>query len=180
VFLERDGTLIEDVGYLNDPDKIRLEEGVVEGLAVLSARGHPLVILSNQSGIGRGMYTEGDARRVNERLAAMLREHGVEILAWYLCPHAPNDSCACRKPMPGMALAAARDCHLTLPGSYVIGDKRADVELADGIGGTGILLTTGRGSEFIEWAAALGRPVFGDMRLASEYIVNSRVDSVPA
>ena len=110
------------------------------------------------------MFTEGDAHRVNERLAAMLREREVEILAWYLCPHVPNDSCACRKPMPGMALAAARDCHLELPGSYVIGDTRADIELADAIGGTGILLTTGHGAEFAEWARVQARPVFGDMR----------------
>jgi D-glycero-D-manno-heptose 1,7-bisphosphate phosphatase len=171
VFLDRDGTLIEDMVYLNDPGKIRLEEGVVEGLTALAARGHPLVVLSNQSGIGRGMFSEGDAHRINDRLAAMLREQGVEILAWYLCPHAPDEACACRKPMPGMALAAARDCHLTLPGSYVIGDKRADVELADAIGGTGILLTTGHGAQCTEWARAEGRPVFGDMRRAAHYIV---------
>ena len=179
VFLDRDGTLIEEMGYLSDPNKVRLEEGVVEGLAALAARGHPLVVLSNQSGIGRGMFTEGDAHRVNERLAAMLREREVEILAWYLCPHVPNDSCACRKPMPGMALAAARDCHLELPGSYVIGDTRADVELADAIGGTGILLTTGHGAEFTEWARVQARPVFGDMRRVAEYIVDCDIDAAP-
>src|SRR5271165_6920637 len=88
VFLDRDGTLVEEIHYLGDPDQVRLEEGVVEGLALLAARRHPLVVLSNQSGIGRGMFTADDAERVNARLAAMLRGRGIEMTAWYLCPHA--------------------------------------------------------------------------------------------
>jgi D-glycero-D-manno-heptose 1,7-bisphosphate phosphatase len=173
VFLDRDGTLIVEMGYLSDPNKVRIEEGVIEGLMVLAARAHPLVVLSNQSGIGRGMFTGNDAQSVNARLDAMLRDRGIEIKAWYLCPHAPETSCACRKPLPGMALAAARDCYLELSGSFVIGDKRADLELADAIGGTGILLTTGHGREFAEWARKHGRPIFDNMRGAAEYIVSN-------
>src|SRR5882672_393306 len=98
VFLDRDGTLIVEKGYLSDPADVRIEEGVIEGLTMLMGRGHPLIVLSNQSGIGRGMFKERDAQRVNARVADMLRRDGIEITAWYLCPHAPGDPCSCRKP----------------------------------------------------------------------------------
>jgi D-glycero-D-manno-heptose 1,7-bisphosphate phosphatase len=176
VFLDRDGTLIVEKEYLSDPDEVCIEQGVVEGLALLQRHGHTLIVLSNQSGIGRGMFVEDDARRVNARVADLLRERGVEILAWYLCPHAPESRCACRKPLPGMALAAASDWDLTLPGSYVIGDKRADLELADAIGAIGILLTTGHGRDAVEFARTGARPVFGGLDQAAQFIVGRKME----
>lgn len=177
VFLDRDGTLIVERGYLSDPDEVRLEEGVVEGLAALMGHGHPLIVLSNQSGIGRGMFKESDAQRVNSRVADMLRARGIEIMAWYFCPHAPENACSCRKPLPGMAVAASLDWNLELPGSYVIGDKRADLELADAIGATGILVTTGHGREFADWARDRARPVFADLRGAAGYIADVHAEA---
>jgi D-glycero-D-manno-heptose 1,7-bisphosphate phosphatase len=171
VFLDRDGTLIVERGYLSDPDQVHIEEGVVEGLATLMGCGHPLIVLSNQSGIGRGMFKESDAQRVNSRVADILRARGIEITAWYFCPHAPESACSCRKPLPGMAVAASRDWNLDLPGSYVIGDTRADLELADGIGATGILVTTGHGRKFADWARDHARPVFDDLRGAAGFIL---------
>jgi D-glycero-D-manno-heptose 1,7-bisphosphate phosphatase len=170
VFLDRDGTLIEEKHYLSDPKLVRLEAGVVDGLALLMERRHPLIVLSNQSGIGRGMFLESDAQRVNARLSDMLQVYGIAIMGWYLCPHTPEAQCECRKPLPGMAIAAARDWHLTLPGSYVIGDNQTDLELADAIGATGILVTTGHGREFADRARRETRPVFDDLRGAAEYI----------
>jgi len=170
VFLDRDGTLIVEKHYLRDPQGVCLERGVVAGLNLLAGRGHPLVVLTNQSGIGRGLLTEEDARRVNARVAELLDEQGVHISGWYLCPHAPESACGCRKPAPGMAIAAARDLALVLEGSYVIGDKRADVELADAIGGSGILVTTGHGRDSIDWACAEARPVFADLHGAARFI----------
>jgi D-glycero-D-manno-heptose 1,7-bisphosphate phosphatase len=175
VFLDRDGTLIEEMDYLSDPELVCLEEGVVDGLALLMAHRHPLIVLSNQSGIGRGMFLESDAQRVNARLSDMLQVYGISIMGWYLCPHAPEAQCECRKPLPGMAIAASRDWHLTLPGSYVIGDKQTDLELADAIGATGILMTTGHGREFADRARRETRPVFDDLRSAAEYIVKRDV-----
>ena len=170
VFLDRDGTLIVEKEYLRDPDQVLIEDGVVEGLAILQDRGHPLVVLSNQSGIGRGMFDANDAQRVNDRVAELLRGQGIEILAWYVCPHAPEALCACRKPSSGMALAASRHWDLELVGSYVIGDKRSDLELADAIGATGILVTTGHGRDAVVWARDHVRPVFDDLRGAAAYI----------
>jgi len=171
VFLDRDGTLIVEKHYLSDPREVDLEEGVVDGLARLREHGHPLIVLSNQSGIGRGMFTEQDAQRVNERVAELLSRFGIEILAWYMCPHAPDSACDCRKPLPGMPLAAARDLGVGLPGSYVVGDKQCDVELADAIGGTGILVTTGHGRDSVAWATREARPVASGLPGAAEFII---------
>ncbi len=170
VFLDRDGTLIVERDYLSDPEGVRLEDGVADGLALLRRHGHALIVLSNQSGIGRGLFSEEAARRVNARTADLLRGYGIDILAWYICPHAPELQCACRKPAPGMALAASRDWNLQLTGSYVIGDKRADLELADGIGATGILVTTGHGADARAWAEHEARPVFESFRAAADFI----------
>jgi D-glycero-D-manno-heptose 1,7-bisphosphate phosphatase len=170
VFLDRDGTLIEEKQYLSDPELVCLEEGVVDGLALLMEHRHPLIVVSNQSGIGRGMFLESDAQRVNARLSDMLQVYGISIMGWYLCPHTLEAHCECRKPLPGMAVAASRDWHLTLPGSYVIGDKQTDLELADAIGATGILVTTGHGREFADRARHETRLVFDDLRGAAEYI----------
>jgi histidinol-phosphate phosphatase family protein len=170
VFLDRDGTLIVEKHYLSDPDGVALEAGVVEGLTLLQARGHPLIVLSNQSGIGRGFFEERDALRVNARVAELLKSYGIDILGWYMCPHAPEAECDCRKPLPGMALTAARDLKLELAGSYMVGDKRADLELADAIGATGILIASGHGLSDVAWARSHARPVFDDFKSAAEYI----------
>jgi histidinol-phosphate phosphatase family protein len=170
VFLDRDGTLIVEMGYLKDPERVSLEEGAVDALSMLQARGHPLIVVSNQSGIGRGLLTEGDAHRVNQRVADLLADAGIKILAWYMCPHSPETACHCRKPLPGMAVTAARDWSIDLSGCYVVGDKRSDVELADAIGGTGILVTTGHGMDAVEWARVSERPIFGGLRAAAAYI----------
>jgi histidinol-phosphate phosphatase family protein len=172
VFLDRDGTLIVEKNYLSDPEHVSLEDTVVEGLSMLGGQGYPLVVVTNQSGIGRGKFSEEDARRVNARVDALLRARGIGILAWYLCPHAPEVQCDCRKPLPGMALAAARDWSLQLQGCHVVGDKRADVELADAIGGTGILVTTGHGRDHRQWAIGTARPVFDQFLDAASFIVS--------
>ncbi len=174
VFLDRDGTLIVEKEYLSDPAQVSLEETAVEGLSMLGRHGYPLVVVSNQSGIGRGLLSGDDARRVNARVDSLLRGQGISILGWYVCPHAPGEDCACRKPLPGMALAAARDLAFELRGCFVVGDKRADVELADAIGGTGILLTTGHGREYLQWATDNARPVFPQFRDAALFIINQR------
>jgi len=175
VFLDRDGTLIVEKHYLSDPEAVSLEGAVIEGLSQLQEDGHPLIVVSNQSGVGRGLFSEADAHAVNGRVDALLRQQGIVILAWYLCPHAPESPCTCRKPLPGLPIAAAREWGLRLPGSYVIGDRRTDVEMADAIGGTGILVMTGYGAQSAAWASAESRPVVDDLRGAAEYIATHGV-----
>jgi D-glycero-D-manno-heptose 1,7-bisphosphate phosphatase len=173
VFLDRDGTLIVEKEYLRDPDQVAIEKTVIEGLSMLQQLQYPLIVVSNQSGVSRGLMTEAEAHQVNARVDALLREQGVRILAWYICPHGPDSDCACRKPLPGMALEAAREWQLKLAGCFVVGDKRADVEMADAIGGAGILLTTGHGQKSLSWALAEGRPVFNEFRAAAQFIIAS-------
>jgi D-glycero-D-manno-heptose 1,7-bisphosphate phosphatase len=128
VFLDRDGTLIEDVGYPRDPEAVRLLEGAPEALAALRRAGFALVVVSNQSGIGRGLVSREEADAVHARFVRELRAHGVELDDVRYCPHAPEDACACRKPAAGLLLDSARELGLDLDRSFMVGDKPADVE----------------------------------------------------
>lgn len=134
VFFDRDGTLIREKNYLKDPAGVELLEGAAECLRALKERGFLIVIVSNQSGVARGMMTEEDVRRVNARMLALLRAAGAEADGVYYCPHHPAGSdpayakaCDCRKPNTGMALRAAEELGICLSDSYMVGDKEADV-----------------------------------------------------
>jgi D-glycero-D-manno-heptose 1,7-bisphosphate phosphatase len=152
IFLDRDGTIIVEKHYLSDPALVELEQGAAAGLKLLCDLGLKLVVVSNQSGIGRGKFGIEAAHAVNARVAELLAEHGVSIAGWYMCPHAPGTDCSCRKPLPGMAQQAHEELGVPLAGCYVIGDKRIDVELGQALGGTGLLVTTGHGQEDAPWA----------------------------
>ncbi|HOW65839.1 MAG TPA: HAD family hydrolase [Candidatus Paceibacterota bacterium] len=144
VFLDRDGTLIEDRGSLRSPAQVVFYEETVPSLRRLQ-KGFRLFIVTNQSGVGKGELTLEEARWVNAHVVERLREHGVDILAVYCCPHQRSDHCACIKPLPHFLLQAARDYRLDLGRSFVIGDHPHDVELARNAGATGIYLLTGHG-----------------------------------
>lgn len=170
LFFDRDGTLIVEKDYLSDPDQVDLEAGAVEALHRLSRLGMPIVGVTNQSGIGRGYFSEAAAHAVNRRVSDLLAQGGVRIAAWYLCPHAPDQTCTCRKPLPGMALSAARDLDLDLTRSFVVGDKRSDVEMAVNFGGTGVLVTTGHGRGDTDWAIGAGHIVVDGLPAAADAI----------
>ncbi|HEU4611138.1 MAG TPA: HAD family hydrolase [Kofleriaceae bacterium] len=127
LFLDRDGTLIVDVGYPRDPERVELVAGAADALRELQ-RGHALVIVSNQSGIGRGLIREHEAVAVHERVIALFRAAGVTFAGAYYCPHAPDDRCRCRKPAPGLIEDAARELDLDVSRSFMIGDKPSDLE----------------------------------------------------
>jgi len=170
ILLDRDGTIIVERDYLSDPAKVELEAGAIEGLQLLSQAGWPLVVLTNQSGIARGYFDRDAADAVNARVAALLAERGVAIEGWYLCPHGPGEGCDCRKPMPGMALQAAAELDLNLGRSWMIGDKKSDVLLADAVSATGLLVLTGHAEADAIWARSSGRIVAMDLREAAERI----------
>jgi D-glycero-D-manno-heptose 1,7-bisphosphate phosphatase len=126
-FLDRDKTIIDDPGYLSDPDLVAALPGALDGLALLRERGWMLVLISNQAGVGRGLISPEAAARVHDRFVELLAERGIALDGAYYCPHAPWDGCDCRKPQPGMLLRAARELRIDLARSVMIGDKLADV-----------------------------------------------------
>ncbi|MDD4951547.1 MAG: HAD-IIIA family hydrolase [Desulfovibrionaceae bacterium] len=146
VFLDRDGTVIQERHYLRDPDQVELIPGAARALERLKALGLKLVLVSNQSGVGRGYFSTRDVDAVHERLRAILAREGVELDGIFFCPHAPDEGCGCRKPAPGMALRAAESLGLDLGQSFVVGDKACDVDLGRAVGATAILVRTGYGA----------------------------------
>jgi D-glycero-D-manno-heptose 1,7-bisphosphate phosphatase len=126
LLLDRDGTLIGDVGYPRDPARVEPLPGALEALRALQAD-FALVIVSNQSGIGRGLISEAEALAVHDRMIELFGRGGVRFTGAYYCPHAPDAGCACRKPAPGLLLDAARELGLDLAGSIMIGDKPSDI-----------------------------------------------------
>lgn len=146
-FVDRDGTLIVERGYLSDPGQVELLPGVAAALRDVRAAGHPVVVVSNQSGIGRGYFGADRAHLVNARLRQLLRRAGVELDAIHFCPHAPGEGCACRKPGTLLLERAADDLRLSLPRSVMVGDKRLDAETGRAAGMTGILVRTGYGGD---------------------------------
>jgi D-glycero-D-manno-heptose 1,7-bisphosphate phosphatase len=142
VFLDRDGTIIYDVGYPRNPQQVRLLPGVGKVLADLRKRGFLLVLVSNQSGIGRGLVTLEEAKQVHRQVVSSLADYDVQLDAAYYCPHAPQDECHCRKPSPAMILQAAEELDVDLTRSFIVGDKPGDIEAGKRAGCRTILLTT--------------------------------------
>jgi D-glycero-D-manno-heptose 1,7-bisphosphate phosphatase len=145
VFFDRDGTLMEDAHYCADPALVKVFAGVPEVLHRLKEAGFGVFVVTNQSGIGRGLITEAQYRTVQEEF---LRQAGRDwIDASYYCPDAPGVPSKCRKPEPGMVLAAAAEHHIDLAASYFVGDKCADIECGRRAGTRTVLVLTGYGSE---------------------------------
>jgi D-glycero-D-manno-heptose 1,7-bisphosphate phosphatase len=145
VFLDRDGTLMEEVNYCGDPAQVRVFPGVPEALASLKAAGFLAIIVSNQSGMGRGYFTEADYRAVQNEL---MRQLGGDLVdASYFCADVPGTPSRRRKPETGMVLEAAADFDIDLSRSYFIGDKIADIECGSRAGARTILVLTGYGKE---------------------------------
>jgi len=139
VFLDRDGTLIEDKGFLGVPDGVALLPTVVDALRLLHGNGYALVVVSNQSGVARGYFGEDAVRAVNGEIARRLGADGVAVDGWYWCAHY-DDGCACRKPAPGLVRRAVVELDLALDGGAVVGDRGSDVALGHAVGIPGILV----------------------------------------
>lgn len=172
VFLDRDGTLVRDPGYLHDPKQVELLPGVGEGLASLARAGWPLVVISNQSGIARGFYGPEAFAAVMDRLGALLAPRGVRFAGTYFCPHHPDVTgpCACRKPGVELFERAARDLGLDLARSWYVGDRLKDVEPATRLGGRAILIETPESAYDARQARAMGTPVVGNLQAAASLI----------
>ena len=144
IFLDRDGVINVDHGYVGKVEEFHFIEGIFEALRKLQQKGYKLFIVTNQSGIGRGYYSEADFLKLTEWMLKELQKEGVEIEEVAYCPHHPDDGCGCRKPEPGMIDYLAKKYGIDLKSSWMIGDKPSDLEAGRraGVGGT-ILLDEG-------------------------------------
>jgi D-glycero-D-manno-heptose 1,7-bisphosphate phosphatase len=151
VFLDRDDTIIRDKNYLDDPDEIEILPGTVEALRTLNRTGIPVIVITNQSGIARGLLDLNTLDVIHKRLTGLIMQEGARIDAIYFCPHHPEAlleeyrvSCSCRKPEPGLLMEAARSFDLDLSLCYMVGDKPDDIEAIHRVGGKGILIRTNK------------------------------------
>jgi len=151
IFLDRDGTLNEDPGYISDPEKLALFPEAGNALALLKKYGFLLIVISNQSGIARGIMTSKDVDAVNEKINTLLSECKVKIDAFYYCPAHPDysteEECECRKPSTKLLLEAAKEFNVDLAKSYFIGDSVSDIHCGKNAGVKTILVRTGKGEE---------------------------------
>jgi len=156
-FLDRDGTIIVEREFLADPAGVELIPGAADGMRALRRAGFALVVVTNQSGIGRGLFDLPQFRAVQARLDEILAAEEIHLDGVYLCPHRPDDGCDCRKPAPALYCQAAHELGLDLRASLYIGDRLSDVDAALTLGGTGILVRTGYGAAVEAALARSGR-----------------------
>jgi D-glycero-D-manno-heptose 1,7-bisphosphate phosphatase len=151
VFLDRDGTLCEEMGYLNHITRLRIFPFAAAAVRRLNDAGFPVIVVTNQSGAARGMFPESLIAEVHDRIRHDLAVSGARIDAFYACTHRSEDGCDCRKPRTGLLERAAREHALALHGSWVVGDRRADVDLARNAAARSVLVLTGFGRGEFEW-----------------------------
>jgi D,D-heptose 1,7-bisphosphate phosphatase len=178
VFIDKDGTLIPDIPYNVNPDLITLSERAITGISLLRKQGFLLVVVSNQSGIAKGYFSEKELKQVWNKISSLLAEHQLSIDAYYYCPHAPDAAieqyavaCDCRKPMPGMILKAANDLDIDTARSWMIGDILHDIEAGNRAGCKTILINNGNETEWKMTAMRKPTGVANDLEEAAHIIL---------
>lgn len=154
IFLDRDGTINVEKDYLHKIEDFQFEEGALEGLKIFKELGYKVVVVTNQSGIARGYYTENDLQKLNNYMMEKVKEAGGEIEKCFYCPHHPEKGieeykvqCSCRKPESGMLLEAQKEFDIDLKNSFIVGDKISDIEAGERVGVTPVLVETGYGKK---------------------------------
>ena len=150
VFLDRDGTISEDTGYMTDPSAYRVFPWTGEAVRHINARGLKAILITNQSGIARGYFTEATVHAFHAALTTELARHGAHLDGIYFCPHHPDAGCDCRKPLPGMLLKASIDLGINLKQSFMVGDRYLDLEAGRAAGTRSVLVRTGHGTEELD------------------------------
>ena len=167
VFLDRDGTLVEDVGYLADASQVRLLPGAAEALIAIERAGFIRVLITNQSGIGRGKYSASAFEATQHELERQLRAAGASIDITYHCPHAPDAGCLCRKPGTALHREAIATLNLDPVRSWCVGDHIRDLQPAAELGGRSMLVMTGQGATHVDAARALHAEIVPDLPAGS-------------
>ena len=166
-FLDRDGVVIEQIHYLSDPAQVALIPGAATAIRAIREHGDLAVVITNQSGVGRGYFTMADVDAVHRRMLELLDAEGARIDDIRICPHAPGEQCSCRKPLPGLFLAASEALGIDLSRSVMVGDRRSDLDSGVNAGcAASILVRTGYGAGEEEGCRAAGFPVVDDLPAA--------------
>jgi len=147
VFLDRDGTINEEVSYLGDPTLLHLIPGAAEAIHTLNRAGILTVVVSNQSAVGRGYFSTATVEAIHQQLGKQLAKHDARLDAIYYCPHRPNDGCECRKPRTGMLVQAAREYGIDTQRAFMVGDKVSDLDAGRQVGCRTVLVLTGYGEQ---------------------------------
>lgn len=183
IFLDRDGVINENrADYVKSWDEMRLLPGVLDALRVLAATPFAVVIVSNQAAVNRGLVSRQTLEEMHHRLQAVVNKAGGQLDAIYYCPHRPDETCACRKPQPGMLLQAADHLHLALEQSYLVGDAITDLEAAVAVGVQPVLVLTGRGTDhamLLDQQSHVTCPVVEDLGAAVAWITGRERSNVP-
>lgn len=174
VLLDRDGVINEDSDrFIKSPDEWRPIPGSLEAIALLNAHGFKVVVVTNQSGIARGLLDLAMLDKIHQKMRQLLADQGGRIEAIYFCPHGPDSDCACRKPKPGLLKQFAADFAADLAKTVVIGDSLRDLEAGEAVGAQAILVKTGKGALTLKQNPDLKTPIFDDLYDAAKYLAAS-------
>lgn len=182
VFLDRDGVLNEECGYITRPEDLQPIPGALEAVARITRAGWPVCVFTNQAGVGRGLMTLTDLEAVHARLLGLIAGAGGALAGIYACPHHPDDGCGCRKPRPGLLETAAREHALRLTDCWVVGDSRRDIEAGRAAGCRTILVLTGHTRAYDATAFQGAEPdlVLPDLAAVADWLLRNTPSSPPS
>ena len=175
VLLDRDGVInVDSDDYIKTPEEWKPIPGSLEAITLFNKNGYKVIVITNQSGLGRGFYTESTLAEMHQKMHRLTEEKGGRIDAIYVCPHTPDDQCLCRKPKPGLLLQFAKEKNISLADVYFIGDKLADIQAAEAAGANPILVKTGKGQKTIKNNPKLNLPIFENLHDAAKFIISEK------
>lgn len=173
VLLDRDGVINRDSDdFIKSPEQWLPIEGSLEAIALLNEHGYKVVVITNQSGLARGLFDAAMLEKIHAKMHRMVQEKGGKIDAIYFCPHGPDDACNCRKPKPGLLEAFAADKNVSLNNIAVIGDSLRDLQSAQAVGASPILVKTGKGLQTLHNNPNLNIPIFENLYDAAKFITS--------
>lgn len=173
VILDRDGTInVDSDDFIKSPDEWLPLPGSLEAIALFNRNGYKVVVISNQSGVARGLLNQATLTAIHDKMRQLTSAAGGHIEAIYFCPHGPGDKCPCRKPKPGLFQSFAKDKQVDLSNVYAIGDSFRDIEASLAAGALPILVKTGKGQQTLQNHPNLDLPIFENLYDAAKYIVS--------